>query len=118
MYMSLEFEQRRASASASATTTLMPYPLSYFQNITNQPIFADGASPVCDNMIRLFGSAMSTGEHAPVAVEGSVASNLGPFGGATHFANVWGIQVATPFIENNFLDCTTMKGYRDTWNAY
>ncbi|KAH6626487.1 hypothetical protein B0J18DRAFT_365003 [Chaetomium sp. MPI-SDFR-AT-0129] len=86
------------------------YPLELYRNITNQPTFANASS--CDNMIRFFNTSMSTGEHAPVAVRGKATGRAFPFNETTHkWADVHGIQVATPFIENNYLDCQTMKGY-------
>ncbi|KAH6850694.1 hypothetical protein B0I37DRAFT_353148 [Chaetomium sp. MPI-CAGE-AT-0009] len=93
--------------------TLNPYPLELFKNITNQPTFANATS--CDNMIRLFNTTMSTGEYAPVPVRGRVKARTFPFHGAeTEWTNIYGVQVATPFIENNYLDCQTMRGYSGT----
>ncbi|KAK3374201.1 hypothetical protein B0T24DRAFT_679566 [Lasiosphaeria ovina] len=90
-----------------------PYPLELFKNITNQPTFANATT--CDNMIRLFNTSMTTGEHAPVAVHGRVKANTFPFGkAAREWTGVYGVQVATPFIENNYLDCQTMQGYAGT----
>jgi hypothetical protein len=93
--------------------TLSPYPLELFKNITNQPTFANATS--CDNMIRLFNTTMSVGEYAPVPVRGRVRAIAFPFqGGEKEWTDVYGVQVATPFIENNYLDCRTMKGYSGT----
>jgi len=97
-----------------ATPSLTPYPLELFKNITNQPTFANATS--CDNMIRLFNTTMSLGEHAPKPVLGRVRARAFPFGNApaTEWADVYGVQVATPFIENNYLDCHSMRGYSGT----
>ncbi|KAK0629558.1 hypothetical protein B0T17DRAFT_491440 [Bombardia bombarda] len=93
--------------------TLNPYPLDLFKNITNQPTFANATK--CDNMIRLFNTSMSTGDFAPVSVQGRVSANTFPFhGSGSRWTDVYGIQVATPFIENNYLDCQDMKGYEGT----
>ena len=90
-----------------------PYPLDLFKNITNQPTFANATT--CDNMIRLFNTSMTMGEYAPVPVQGRVKANTFPFrGAATEWTNVFGVQVATPFIENNYLDCESMQGYAGT----
>ncbi|KAH8890051.1 hypothetical protein GQ53DRAFT_782574 [Thozetella sp. PMI_491] len=89
-----------------------PYPLELFKNITNQPTFANGST--CDNMIRLFNTSMSTGPYEPVAVRGRVHSLAAPFEGERTWTEVYGVQVATPFIENNYLDCRTMQGYEGT----
>ena len=89
-----------------------PYPLELFKNITNQPTFANATS--CDNMIRLFNTTMSVGEHAPVPVRGRVKAHALPFEGETEWTDIYGVQVATPFIENNYLDCESMRGYSGT----
>lgn len=93
--------------------SLNPYPLELFKNITNQPTFANATT--CDNMIRLFNTSMSIGEHAPAPVRGRIRANAFPFPGEEKkWADVYGVQIATPFIENNYLDCRTMKGYDGT----
>lgn len=80
-----------------------------FKNMTNQPTFANGSA--CDNMVRLFDTSMSRGGHEPVFVRGRVRANLAPLEGGEEWAGVYGVQVATPFIENNYLDCRSMQGY-------
>ncbi|KAH7116680.1 hypothetical protein B0J13DRAFT_205170 [Dactylonectria estremocensis] len=101
-YMSLQF-QRLASCQS------VPYPLSFFHNVTNQPIFAAGET--CDQMIRLFDTPLSQGAFAPIPVKTKVESNIGPFTCKTSFTGVFGFQITTPFIENNYLSCDTLKGY-------
>uniref|UniRef100_L2FYP7 Uncharacterized protein n=1 Tax=Colletotrichum fructicola (strain Nara gc5) TaxID=1213859 RepID=L2FYP7_COLFN len=66
----------------------IPYTLSMFDSIINQPIFANGTA--CDQQIRLFNTSLSQGAFAPVPVRGSVA---------------------TPFIENNYLPCDMFRAY-------
>lgn len=78
--------------------------------MTNQPTFANGSS--CDNMIRLFNSSMSRGAYEPVFVKGRVTANLAPLEGKVEWDGVYGVQVATPFIENNYLDCRAMRGWQ------
>ncbi|KAK4164384.1 hypothetical protein QBC43DRAFT_50101 [Cladorrhinum sp. PSN259] len=95
-----------------ARPTLSPYPIGLFKNITNQPTFANSTS--CDNMIRLFNTTMSVGDNAPRTVQGRVKAKAFPFKGEKEWSEVYGIQVATPFIENNYLDCRTMQGYVGT----
>ena len=93
--------------------SLNPYPLELFKNITNQPTFANATT--CDNMIRLFNTSMSIGEHSPTPVRGKIRANAFPFPGEEKkWVDVYGVQIATPFIENNYLDCRTMKGYDGT----
>ncbi|KAM7193135.1 hypothetical protein V8F33_008007 [Rhypophila sp. PSN 637] len=104
---SIELEMQRIRPE------LNPYPLELFKNITNQPTFANGTT--CDNMIRLFNTSMSIGDHSPVSVLGKVRANAFPFRGEQkQYVDVYGVQVTTPFIENNYLDCQTMKGYDGT----
>ncbi len=103
----VEFEMARQRASS-----VNPYPLEVFKNITNQPTFANGST--CDNMIRLFNTSMSTGAYEPKVVRGKVRAIAGPFQGENLWKDVYGVQIATPFIENNYLDCSTMKGYQGT----
>jgi hypothetical protein len=88
------------------------YPIEVFRNVTNQPIFANGST--CDDMVRLFNSSMSRGEYEPVFVRGSVRANVRPLEGAVEWRDAYGVQLATPFVENNYLDCATMKGYSGT----
>jgi hypothetical protein len=107
-YMEVDF----IPVLASALNRNGHYPLEAFMNITNQPTFANGTT--CDNMIRLFNTSMTRGPaYAPVPVIGTVRAN----GIFPSLDSVWhgvrGVHVATPFIENNYLDCQTMKGYQD-----
>lgn len=95
-----------AKLSRSATS---PYSIEMFKNITNQPTFANGST--CDNMVRLFDSSMSRGVYEPVFVKGRVGANIAPLEEAVEWSDVYGVQIATPFIENNYLDCWTMQGY-------
>ncbi|KAM7204722.1 hypothetical protein V8F20_003506 [Naviculisporaceae sp. PSN 640] len=103
----IELEMKRIQPS------LNPYPLELFKNITNQPTFANGTT--CDNMIRLFNTSMSVGEHTPAPVMGKIRANAFPFPGEQkQYLDVYGVQITTPFIENNYLDCRTMQGYDGT----
>jgi len=93
--------------------SLSPYPLELFKNITNQPTFANAST--CDNMIRWFNTSMSVGEFAPAPVLGRIRANAFPYEGTEkEWTDVYGVQIATPFIENNYLDCRTMRGYAGT----
>ncbi len=92
---------------------LNPYPLELFKNITNQPTFANAST--CDNMIRWFNTTMSISEYAPRPILARIRANAFPYEGTEQeWTGVYGVQVATPFIENNYLDCRTMKGYAGT----
>ena len=81
-------------------------PDAFFHNVTNQPSFGNGS--LCDEQIRLFGS---TSEWASRPVQGTVKIETPLLGKEMVFNGIMGIQVATPFIENNYLACDTLKGY-------
>ncbi|KAK1778028.1 hypothetical protein QBC45DRAFT_451934 [Copromyces sp. CBS 386.78] len=107
-------EMTRLISSSFSSGSPYSYPLDLFKNITNQPIFASPGGS-CDNMIRVFDTSMSRGMFAPVPVRGRVkAVNVFPRGGQRgwEWTDVYGVQVATPFIENNYLDCEMMRGYQ------
>jgi hypothetical protein len=91
------------SHSADADWT---YPLSFFANVTNQPIFADGKT--CDNMIRLFNTSVTTGIETVV---GSVKAQMPPFSEERVWKGVEGIRLDSAFIENNYLPCESFRGY-------
>ncbi|OIW30235.1 hypothetical protein CONLIGDRAFT_681011 [Coniochaeta ligniaria NRRL 30616] len=103
-----EVQVSRLPAGSAAS----PYSIEAFKNITNQPTFANAST--CDNMIRLFNSSMSRGEYEPVFVRGRVRANVAPLEEAAEWSDVYGVQVATPFVENNYLDCRSMRGYAGT----
>ncbi|KAH8722949.1 hypothetical protein GQ44DRAFT_621528 [Phaeosphaeriaceae sp. PMI808] len=108
---SLNAEADAASVSVIFSSTLdEPFPLSFFKNITNQPIFADGKT--CANMIRLFNTSATTAPNRIESVKGSVKANIPPFVGEQEWADVYGIRLATAFIENNYLPCADFRGYR------
>jgi hypothetical protein len=93
----------------SRSGEVSPYPVELFKNITNQPSFGNGST--CDNQIRLFSTSLSQGEFAPVPVKGKVFASLPPFQRRQGLGDIYGLEVATPFIENNYLDCMSLKGY-------
>lgn len=99
-FMSLDFSPRKKKPTPTNEM------INFFKNVTNQPIFANGTT--CDWMVRLFNTSVTEGEYAPVAVKGTVRSKIGPFPGRKKFEGLQGIQVATPFIERNYLDCKTL----------
>lgn len=88
-----------------------PYPLSFYRAVVSQPIFAD-PNGACDSMTRFFDTAVTTGAgFAPVEVLGRVRSNLGPFIEEVEDLEVYGVQVATAFVENNYLECDAIHAY-------
>lgn len=105
----------RSLTGAEGLTTLFSstdeelFPLSFFKNFTNQPTFADGKT--CDNMIRLFNTSLTTAPSGIERVLGTVRANIHPFGGEQEWRNVYGLRMATAFIENNYLNCEDFRGY-------
>lgn len=98
----------------SSSNIQNPFPLELYQNITNQPIFANGTQ--CDRQIRLFNSTLNQGAYAPVPVKGTISSNIFPMDAIASqgLAEVYGMLIDTPFIEYNGLDCQSLKGYSGT----
>ncbi|KAJ4336357.1 hypothetical protein N0V87_005508 [Didymella glomerata] len=90
-------------ASHSAEWT---FPLEFFKNVTNQPIFADGKT--CDNMIRLFNTTVTTSIETVV---GTVRARIPPFREEKIWEGVEGIRLDSAFIENNYLSCESFRGY-------
>ncbi|KAL8997217.1 MAG: hypothetical protein Q9188_006382, partial [Gyalolechia gomerana] len=56
-----------ASLNFHSSTTISPFPLSFYKNVTNQPMFGNNIN-VCDNMLALWNTSTSTGEYAPQGV--------------------------------------------------
>ena len=94
----------------------LPLPVAFFVNATNQPTFANGTA--CSNMIRMFDQSLfaNGAGRDPRPVRGTVgAVGMGP--GLLSWTKddapreAFGIQVATPFAENNYIDCRKLQGY-------
>ena len=81
---------------------------SSYVNVTNQPIFADGLH--CDQQITLHNSTLSLGKNAPVGLIGDIVISAPYLPSDSTFKNVFGLKVDVAFIENNFLDCPSLKG--------
>ncbi|KAF2009541.1 hypothetical protein BU24DRAFT_358501 [Aaosphaeria arxii CBS 175.79] len=90
-----------------------PFPLSFFQNFTNQPTFADGKT--CDNMIRFFNTSATTSRGIEV-VKGTVRAHIPPFDAPHEWKGVYGLRMGTAFVENNYLPCENFRGY-DGWES-
>jgi hypothetical protein len=97
------------------------FPLSFFEEVVNQPMFGHSSPssvPVstilCDSMLRLFDTPLTTGAgFEPVAVAGTVRSNLGPFEEGEHeYSDVHGFHVASAFIERNYIPCDEIPGWQ------
>ncbi|OTB01753.1 hypothetical protein M426DRAFT_63457 [Hypoxylon sp. CI-4A] len=78
----------------SPSRDMVPYPLDFIANVTNQPVFGNPSQ--CDYYMRLFNSTMASGA---VPVVGKVRTNLEPLIQPQIWDGVFGWQVATPFLE-------------------
>ncbi|KFY63313.1 hypothetical protein V496_04027 [Pseudogymnoascus sp. VKM F-4515 (FW-2607)] len=85
-----------------------PWPLDFYVNVTNQPIFADGVK--CDQQITLFNTTLSKGAYAPVGLKGDISISAPYLPSDSTFKNVFGLKVDVAFIENNFLECQSLQG--------
>lgn len=92
-----------------------------YTNVTNQPIFgcANSTCPLtCDNMVPFFHTNITAGLFQPVGISGSVSLAPAARSGVTFFprgANFWdvkGVKLDVAFIENNYRDCNSLKGYQ------
>jgi hypothetical protein len=106
--------QSQGSDSASVSTEFSsaqdsPFPLSFYKNVTNQVMFADGKQ--CDNMIRLFNTSVSTAPYQIENVKGTVKAMMPPFTGEQQWNDVYAIRLDSAFIENNYLPCEDFRGY-------
>ncbi|KAE8445006.1 hypothetical protein EG329_014012 [Mollisiaceae sp. DMI_Dod_QoI] len=90
-----------------------PWPVSFFVNVTNQPIFSDGLT--CDNQISLFNTSLSIGNNAPAGIHGKITI-IPPYFPVEDcvFDDVYGIKVDVAFVENSGLQCADLKGWHAT----
>ncbi|CAF9941662.1 MAG: hypothetical protein HETSPECPRED_003844 [Heterodermia speciosa] len=87
---------------------------AFYRNVTNQPIFGNDTT-VCDNMIRFWNTSVSQGEYEPQDLYGEV--ELGPplVGGRDRvWRGVKAVGVTTAFLENNYVPCVGLRGYKGT----
>ncbi|KAF2442222.1 hypothetical protein P171DRAFT_63901 [Karstenula rhodostoma CBS 690.94] len=92
------------------TAASIPYTLEVFVNVLNQPIFGDGV-PLCDNYITLLNTTVTTGQYAPVPVEGTLAVRPPLYPSEETFGHVYGYRMANAFVERNGVACESLKGY-------
>lgn len=104
---------RSMHITAKPSHDVVPYPLDFIKNITNQPTFANPL--ICDNYKRLFNTSLSESPYDPVPVKGSVAAKLEPFEDGEAWDGVYGWQLSTAFLEPPIgSPCFLLKGYRGT----
>ena len=102
-----------ASVLLQETNSISPLPLSFFKNITNQPMFG-GNGLLCDNMIRFWNTTLSEGANAPIGLEGKIKLSPPVVPSKSIFPGVQSLAATTAFIENNYVNCATLKGYAGT----
>jgi hypothetical protein len=108
------FHASSIAGTESLSTLFSPtqaeaFPFEFFRNATNQPTFADGKT--CDNMIRLFDTSVSTSPNRIERVVGTVRAHIHPFESEQEWKEVHGLRLDSAFIENNYLDCESFRGY-------
>jgi hypothetical protein len=89
------------------------FPMQFFVNATNQPIFADGLS--CDMYTTFWNTTLAQGANAPVPVSGTVRARFSVFDKALDKEMIWadavGVRVDLSFIEHGPISCEGLKGY-------
>ncbi|CZR50661.1 uncharacterized protein PAC_00535 [Phialocephala subalpina] len=113
-YTNLSTTQPAVTTAFKLLKQVGPWPVSFFKNVTNQPIFTDGLS--CDNQITLFNTSLSIGKNAPVGIRGkiSIMAPYFPEEDCEAFDDVYGIKVDIAFIENTGMNCSDLKGWHAT----
>lgn len=86
-----------------------PWPYDFYVNVTNQPVF-ENAMLNCDQQITLYNSSVSTGKNAAVGVMGDIFVAAPYLPVDSFFQGVHGLKVDIAFIENNMLNCSSLKG--------
>ncbi|KAL0259262.1 hypothetical protein SLS55_006767 [Diplodia seriata] len=96
-----------------------PYPLTFFQRVVQQPLFAD-PSKGCDRQLRRFDTVVTKKPFLPVLVKGVVWASAeifqGDVGGEAdeegykgrRWHGAWGVRVDTAFVEWNKVDCDSL----------
>ncbi|KAL5118634.1 hypothetical protein ACEQ8H_003485 [Pleosporales sp. CAS-2024a] len=105
----LETVFKTSTSTSTTSTSHDEIPLAFFKNVTNQVIFADAKT--CDNMIRLYDTAVSLSPHTIQRVTGSVKAHVPPFDAEQTWEHVSGLRFDSAFIENNYLPCENFRGY-------
>ena len=97
---------RPASASHS-------FPLAFYRNVTNQPIFGNN-TVVCDKFIRFWNTTVTKGQYRPVNLQGDVKVSPPLVHEVTTWKNVQGVRATQAFLENNLVPCHNLAHYGGT----
>ncbi|KAI4243694.1 MAG: hypothetical protein L6R40_003307 [Gallowayella cf. fulva] len=88
-------------------------PLSFYKNITNQPLFGNKSS-VCDNMMSFWNTSVTTGNYEPQPLIGDVVLTPPMVPRRRVWSGIQGVKAQRAFLEVNYLPCETLKGYQGT----
>ncbi|KAF2420527.1 hypothetical protein EJ08DRAFT_702464 [Tothia fuscella] len=99
--------------SAIAVGAKPVYPLEFWKNVTNQPVFSNNEF-TCKNHIRLFNTSLSKDQFAPTYHTGSLTANEPFLPDLGTFEETQAIQLATVLADDNPVLCDTLKGYSGT----
>ena len=91
-----------------------PYPLAFYKNVTNQPIFFNNSGTICDNMIRFWNTSLSMGRNVPRGIIGDALVNPPLLPKKHYLQGLRGIRGDTAFLERNYVPCKNLKGYKGT----
>ncbi|KAF1969901.1 hypothetical protein BU23DRAFT_512474 [Bimuria novae-zelandiae CBS 107.79] len=114
VFLSTRNDSKPDIGSVFQTTGAIPYTLKAFMNITNQPIFGDAPSSLCDNYITLFNTSITAPPYAPVPVKGTVSVRPPVCPKESVFEEVYGFRMANAFVERNAVPCESLGGYHGT----
>ncbi|KAK7966311.1 uncharacterized protein PG986_000588 [Apiospora aurea] len=107
------YDARYVTVQTQPSPTLVPFPLTFIRNVTNQPTFAN--TSLCDNYIRLYNTSNSAAPHAPQPVVGNVTALLEPLASNQTWTGVFGWNYATAFIEPPVpANCSSLANFVDS----
>ncbi|KAK8066778.1 hypothetical protein PG997_013525 [Apiospora hydei] len=107
------YEARYVTVQTQPSPTVVPFPLTFIRNVTNQPTFAN--TSLCDNYIRLYNTSNSAAPHAPQPVVGNVTALLEPLTSNQTWTGVFGWNSATAFIEPPVPgNCSSLANFVDS----
>ncbi|KAL8771474.1 MAG: hypothetical protein Q9209_003144 [Squamulea sp. 1 TL-2023] len=110
---------RRKGSELVASTHFRPassmgsVPLSFYKNVTNQVQFGNNTE-FCDNWITFWNTSITTGAYEPQPVVGEVLLSPPIVPSKKVWRNVQGVKADRAFLENNYLNCESLKGWKGT----
>ncbi|KAL8806389.1 MAG: hypothetical protein Q9200_005057, partial [Gallowayella weberi] len=89
------------------------FPLAFYRNITNQPTFGNNTA-LCDQKIRMWNTSLSEGAEERQHVIADVVLGTPLLEAKRVWRGVKGIRASQAVVENLYLECGSLKGYRGT----